>query len=269
MLIERLKLAMVVSVPLVMIGTAAAQKPDVDDTYGGTTYGGPTYGGATYGAALPAPAEPVATTPPETTAPTPTPTPLPPERTPIIEEPYQETREATFIDRWGAAMALGGGVDSFVNMDSTNTDPGGGWNVRAVLGTETMFGAEASYIGSAQNIDAIGLDNDAVLVGNGAQGMLRFNMLPQSKVGVLLLGGLAWRHYDVTNESFNTSDVQDSDDVLEIPFGAGLQFDVGGMLVDARAEYRFTNYGDLMGADASSADAMDRWGVNANVGYRF
>ncbi|HEY5949142.1 MAG TPA: hypothetical protein VIV40_26800 [Kofleriaceae bacterium] len=166
-------------------------------------------------------------------------------------------------------MALGGGVEGFTHERDTGTDPGGGWNVRAVLGTKTMFGLEGSYIGSAQRIDAIGLDNNAVLVGNGAQGALRFNATPQYDIGVLLIGGLAWRHYNLANESFNTSDVQNNDNVLEFPIGAGLQYDYFGMLLDARVEYRFTNYGDMMGPAASSGSGMDRWGVQANAGYRF
>jgi len=166
-------------------------------------------------------------------------------------------------------MALGLGVEDFIHEDETGTDPGGGWNVRAVLGTRTMFGFEGSYIGSAQRIDAIGLENGAVLAGNGAQAALRFNATPQYDFGLLLIGGVAWRHYNLTNESFNTSDVQDNDDVLEFPIGTGVQYDFKGMLFDARVEYRFTNYGDMMGPTASSGSAMDRWGVQTSAGYRF
>ncbi|KAB2898384.1 MAG: outer membrane beta-barrel protein [Kofleriaceae bacterium] len=260
MLTLRSKLAALAAIPLTIIGTAAAQAPDPDpDPYGGTTYGGATYG-------IPPTPEPTAVIPPAKPA---TPTALPAEEPPPAEWSYEEPRSESFIDRWGAAMALGGGVDSFVDPADTNVDPGGGWNVRAVLGTKTRFGIEAAYIGSAQNIDAIGLDSAAVLLGNGAQGMLRFNMLPQSKVGVLLLGGLAWRHYELANESFNTSDVQDEDDVLEIPLGVGVQYDYRGLLLDARAEFRFTNYGDMLGPRANASDDMNRLGVNGSVGYRF
>lgn len=242
-------------------GTAAAQDAGA-------------YGGNTYGSPVAAPAKQV----PEPAAvqePSPSPVPAPAslveeEPLPIDQPAIHETAAPSIFERWGTAMALGGGVDSFVNRVATGTQAGGGWNVRAILGTRTMFGFEAAYIGSAQSIDAIGLDRSAVLVGNGAQGSVRFNMTPQYDLGVLLHAGLAWRRYDITNADFNTSDLSGTDDVLEVPLAAGLQYDYRGMLLDARAEYRFANYGDMMGpGTASSGDAMNRWGVQANVGYRF
>lgn len=242
---------------LLVAGTAAAQDAGA---YGGNTYGTPV--------AAPAPApQPVVQAPPAV----PTPTPLVEEEPlPVNQAAVQEKAPASIFERWGTALAIGGGVDSFVDRGDTGTQAGGGWNVRAILGTKTMFGFEAAYIGSAQSIDAIGLDQDAVLVGNGAQGSLRLNMTPQYDIGLLLHGGLAWRRYDLTNADFNTSDIAGKDDVLEIPIAAGVQYDYRGMLLDARAEYRFANYGDIMGpGGASSGNAMDRWGIQANVGYRF
>jgi hypothetical protein len=167
-------------------------------------------------------------------------------------------------------MSLGGGVEGFTNSSATGTSVGGNWNVRAAIGTERVLGFEASYIGSAQEIDALGLDSDALLVGNGAQAALRANLTTGYDIGVFLLGGVAWRHYAVTNEDFNTSDIRDDDDVLEVPVGAGLDYAYRGFLFDARAEYRFTSYGDLMAARAvTSNEEMNRWGIQANIGYQF
>jgi len=241
------------------VGTAAAQTaPEPKGgTYGGSTYGGATYGGATYGAAQPAPAP----------AAEPAPAPVAMEPEPSYE-PMAVTEKST-LERWGFVLALGGGVEGFTDSGDTGTDTGGNWNVRASIGTKQLFGFEASYIGSAQAIEAIGLDTDAYLVGNGLQGALRMNLITGYGIDFFALGGLAWRHYDLSNESFNTSDVQDTDDVLEVPLGGGMQWVYEGFLLDARAEYRFTSYGDLFANDVNTNDNMDRWGVNANIGYQW
>jgi hypothetical protein len=89
---------------------------------------------------------------------------------------YSREHEST-LERYVIGVALGGGVEGFTNntmRDATND--GGGWNVRLALGTRSMIGAEVAYIGSEQSIDALGLDTSALLVGNGAEANVRFNI---------------------------------------------------------------------------------------------
>ncbi|MBA3539152.1 MAG: hypothetical protein H0T79_05955, partial [Deltaproteobacteria bacterium] len=166
------------------------------------------------------------TTPPPVVAPQQTPPQASPP--PVIEtniytppqEPMME--EQTFMQRMGMAISVGGGVDGFTNEDLRDAaEVGGAWDVRVTLGTRSPIGFEASYIGSVQDIEALGLDDDALLVGNGLQGALRVNVLPNEMVQPFLYGGVAWRRYSLTNEDFNTSAVSDEDDVLEIPLGVG------------------------------------------------
>jgi hypothetical protein len=189
------------------------------------------------------------------------------------ESPYSS------IDRMGIGLAVGGGTSGFTNETLRNTtDVGGDWDVRLTLGTRTPFAAEVSYIGSAQRVEALGLDSDAVLVGNGVQGALRLNAIPGGDVTPFLFAGAAWRHYNVTNTEVNTSDVRDSDDVLEIPVGIGIAGHVRGLLLDLRGEFRPSAFEDLVPAsgddgfvfDTSDPMAtMNRWGVNASVGAEF
>lgn len=184
------------------------------------------------------------------------------------------------IDRMGIGLAVGGGTSGFTNETLRGTtDVGGDWDVRLTLGTRTPFAAEVSYIGSAQRVDALGLDNDAMLVGNGVQGALRLNAIPGGDVTPFLFAGAAWRHYNVTNTEVNTSDVRDSDDVLEIPVGIGIAGHISGLLLDLRGEFRPSAFEDLVPAtggddgfvlDANdSMAALNRWGVNASVGAEF
>jgi hypothetical protein len=136
-------------------------------------------------------------------------------------------------------------------------------------GIQRYLGLESSYIGSAQSIDALGLDTSAVLVGNGVQGAVRVNVLTTA-FQPFIYGGAAWRHYNLTNENFNTSDVADSDDVLEVPAGVGISWVYRGVLLDARGEYRFAFEEDMVPSLTRADTAgMDRWGVSANIGFSF
>jgi hypothetical protein len=207
------------------------------------------------------------TTPaPMTSQPEPQPTYTPPPhmRHYIAEErPWYETL--------GYGIAITGGVDDFVGNDAHSmTSVGGDWGVRLTAGTNSYLAGELSYIGSAQSIDALGLDSSAVLVGNGAQGALRLNLTRMaSYVQPFVYGGAAWRHYDITNESFNTSDVANHDDVFEVPVGVGVAGYVLGFMGDVRAEYRGAWGNDLI-PNTSSSDTvigdLDRWAVTASLG---
>jgi hypothetical protein len=219
----------------------------------------------------PAPPPPVVTDPVYIDT---TPAPVTTTYTPVYTEPVIVAREEPFLERYGVAFVLGGGVEGFTN-DSlrSSTKDGGNWDARAIFGTRDWVGFEAAYIGSAQSIDALGLGGDAVLVGNGVQGNLRLNLTKDALVQPFAYAGAAWRHYQLQNEGINTSDVRDSDDVLEIPMGVGLAYKQDGFMIDARGEFRAATGEDLMpslsGLDGDSRAEMHRWGVNANIGYAF
>jgi hypothetical protein len=203
-----------------------------------------------------------------TTTVTPEPAPIY-EPQPVYQADVDETPGDT-LERYGIAVALGGGVEGFASETLRDaTDPGGQWNVRVAIGTRSPLAFEAAYIGSAQSIDALGLDNDAILVGNGVEGKVRVNLLDE-EIQPFAFAGIGWRRYSLTNEDFNTSAVSSDDDVLELPFGVGVAYKYRGFLLDARGEMRLATEEDLM-PSRNSADPADmhRWGVNANIGYAF
>lgn len=193
------------------------------------------------------------------------------------------TRETTYVrtterERMGLTIAAGGGTSGFTGntlRDSTNM--GGDWDVRLTFGSRSPLAFEASYIGSAQKISALGLNNNAMLIGNGAQGALRLNLTTDLPVQPFLFGGAAWRRYSVTNNANNTSDVANKDDVLEIPVGAGFAGKFMGLVLDARGEFRYTTNADLVATGGNEPvigvsndhGTMHRWGLNANIGYEF
>jgi hypothetical protein len=179
----------------------------------------------------------------------------------------------------GIAIAAGGGVGAFTHDAARlSTNPGGDWDVRLTLGTRSPIAFEGSYIGSAQSIDALGLDSGAVLVGNGLQGALRVNTTIDFPVQPFFFGGLGWRHYEIMNTNANLSDFESDDDVLEIPLGVGIAGKYRGLILDARGEFRATAYesmipeageDDDIELDQDSSAAMHRWGVKATVGFEF
>ena len=172
------------------------------------------------------------------------------------------------LEKYGIALSLGGGVEDFASETADSaTRIGGGWNVRATIGTRTPLGLEVGYIGSAQEINALGVDNDALLISNGLDAKARVN-LTDWNVQPFGFAGVGWRHYQLTDEGVNTSAIANSDDVLEVPMGVGIAYKYRGMLLDARGEFRYSAAEDLIDAADPNAD-LHRWGVNANLGYAF
>jgi hypothetical protein len=175
------------------------------------------------------------------------------------------------MGRIGIGITIGGGVSGHGGRlrDTTTTVVTG---TCAPIGTRSMLAFEASYIGSAQDIDALGLDDDAICSVT-VPGALRFNATTDTPLQPFLFGGIAWRHYELTNEDRNVSDVADSDDALEFPLGVGIAYKMGGFLLDARGEYRIASQEDMIPAEfATSPDdnaSMHRYGVQANIGFEF
>jgi len=187
------------------------------------------------------------------------------------------TTSAPMTD-FGVSVMAGGGVQDFASSRMTDTtDPGGMWDIRAVVGSSAYIGGEAAYTGSAQKIQPVfGNQSEGNLIGTGLEADLRVNALPLYAVTPYAFAGLGWRRYDVTGEDFSTSDtgINDSDDQLEVPLGAGVQYHRSGFIADARFTYRVATYEDMVVSDQSRARTedpadMDTWGVAAHLGYEF
>jgi hypothetical protein len=188
----------------------------------------------------PPPTPPIVITPPAEPEPVAV-DPAPVTVTPVIEQPI-------YVDRVGVGLTVGAGVSTFMDADTRDfTQPGAGWAARLSIGTREILGLELGYTGTAQEIDALGLDNDAVLVSNGVDAAVRLNLGAETAVQPFLFGGLGWRHYNVTNVDTNTSSINEEDDVLEFPVGAGLGFRAGGLNMELRTTFRPASDSDLIG----------------------
>jgi hypothetical protein len=202
--------------------------------------------------------------------------PVAPATTTVVTTPPDEPTEiphGMYRPRMGAGLLLGGGFYGFSRDQARGgTDNGGYWNVRGVLGTRQILGVEAAYVGSAQPINVLGLSNNASLIGNGAEGALRLNIPiigDRSLFEPFAFVGLGWTRYNVVNSSTTTAAISDNDDVLTVPYGAGLAFGYNGFFADARFTYRSTFYNDLLRRVDGNGAPLDNWSAGAQLGFEF
>lgn len=236
-----------------------------------------------------APVEPVAEEPrlealPPPTAPVESPRPaiLPPRQQPTLvyrEEPV--SRRSHLVTPFGMSISIGGGVVGFIDQDARDfTDEGGAWEARLTLGTRTPLAIEAGYVGTAQDIDALGIDTNAMLIGSSLETAARLN-LTTTMFQPYVFGGIGFTHYEVANTNRNTSSINDEEDMGHVPVGAGLGFQAAGLLIDVRGTFRAAFDDDLLDQpvqndepdlipDRNDAKAeLDTWNVGARVGWEF
>jgi hypothetical protein len=180
------------------------------------------------------------------------------------------------VSKVGAMLSVGGGVTNFTeDGPQAVTNPGAAWNVRATLGSRSLIGLEAAYTGSLQDLEALGLDNSAMLASNGVEGDLRINAPVTIGDGLISpygFGGLGYKRYSLAFENDSTSSqISDHDDVMVVPFGVGLAAGIAGVTLDTRATYRQTFFTELVGDSQSSFDstALNAWEVGAGLGFEF
>ena len=208
------------------------------------------------------------------------------QKEPIIETTTKPVERKVFVDRvvevptpvparplrlYGIDVMAGGGVSGFLDDHTRDvTDIGGLWSARLVGGGDRLFGFEAAYVGTAQDVDALGVDSNAVVMGNGVEGNLRLNLIRGAMLRPYVFGGLGWTHYALTNTDVNTSSIDDSDDVLHIPVGAGIGMRLSRrMVLDVRATLRGAAGDGMFDGGAETDDGMETLSSSAQIGFAF
>ena len=189
--------------------------------------------------------------------------PPPPPQTTYVEP------ERPWYDRQ-FAISVGGGVDDFARSNAKAlTSTGGSWNARFTMGAHSYVAGELSYIGSAQTLRMAGVPGSQTLYGNGAQGAVRLNLLPDLWITPFAYGGAAWRYYSTTGGNFGNT----HDDKLEVPLGGGVAAYVADLMFDIRGEYRIAPNSENISGNGLGVNALsgnfDRWGVTGNIGAVF
>jgi hypothetical protein len=170
----------------------------------------------------------------------------------------------------GISMTIGGGITNFVDDDMRGfADLGGTWEARLAVGTRTPIAGELGYVGTAQSVDALGLDRDAMLVSNGVEGAARFNLIREG-LQPYVFGGVGWARYDVTRTDASSSSLRDQENIVYVPFGGGVGMYAAGLILDLRGTYRKAYRDEIARTPTGSTDTsveMDSWTVAAKIGW--
>lgn len=181
----------------------------------------------------------------------------------------------------GVSVLLGGGVTGFTDKEARDrtSSVGGLWDLRVTIGSHIPLGLDVSYVGTATSIDNSALlpGQSATLIGTAFEGAVRYNILPHYTWNPYIFVGIGWQHYDVTDThaTLALNGMNDSDDLLEFPMGAGLSYRMGGFVADIRGVFRATTYDNLILKDPALYPAskdyapMHSWEASAAVGYEF
>jgi outer membrane protein OmpA-like peptidoglycan-associated protein len=198
-----------------------------------------------------------------------------------VQVPAKPIKETVFVDRVrtvrpepiGIQVMAGGGLMNQLDGETSDvTEVGGLWEARVAFFNRSVVGFEAAYIGSVQTVNALGLDDNAQLLGNGAELNLRINLIPGSPVRPYLFGGVGWTHYDFTNTGTANAAVEDNDEVIHIPAGVGLGIGLfRGMTLDlrgtARAAFEEQTFEPMEPDDDEMG--LENWSASAQVGFEF
>jgi len=198
---------------------------------------------------------------------------------PVVKEDNDRSNDH-LITPFGMSLSVGGGVANFFDQDARDiTGPAGTWEARLTLGTRSPLAVEAAYVGSAQNVQALGLDRSAYLLGTSFEGDARLNFTTMA-VQPYIFGGIGYTQFNVENADFNTSSVDDVEHMGHIPVGAGLGWQYGGLLLDVRGTLRaafndgLKREGEVSSPipDENPSDGraeLDTWNVTGRVGFEF
>jgi opacity protein-like surface antigen len=164
----------------------------------------------------------------------------------------------------GMGVLIGGNFNTFFGTAAQeDTKVGAGWDARVELGTRSHLGGEFSYVGSTNEITALGVDSRAQLLSNGMSGLVRLNVLTgpvQPYAGV----GIGYKRYQVVNTTTNSSDITDRSDVPVVPAAFGLAVRGMGLILDTRFAVDAP-----ISASIIPGSAMTSWNLGASIGAEF
>lgn len=187
----------------------------------------------------------------------------------LVLVPSMATAEESVLENYRVGAMFGGGLMGFVDSDTRDyATEGGAWEARLAFNNAGVVAIEAAYIGSLQNIDALGLDSDATLLGSGAEANVRVNVWRGIVQPYVLIGG-GWTRYDIRSSSSNTSDIDDVENVITMPMGAGVGYRYQQVLFDLRGTYRAATREDLIDLGGAASASLDTWSATLKAGFEF
>lgn len=193
-------------------------------------------------------------------------------------DPWDVARPASGI---GVGLSVGGGIMGFTSptvRDSTSA-LGGLWDVHATFGTYLPIALELDYVGAATHIASPIAPVSSTLVSTTFEGDVRVNIMPHALWNPYVFVGLGWQHFSIDNSSFSLSDtgIKTSDDVMDVPVGAGVMYRMGSWLANVRGTFRSTQNSNLIleaptlqtRGSGNTFAPMHSWEASLSLGYEF
>jgi len=194
------------------------------------------------------------------------------ELAPILTARAPQLPRAFMHSRIGIEAAIGAGVTGFfARRARAFANPGGSWEIRVTLGSRLPLAFEGAYVGSRQTIGMLGLERNGFMLGNGGEGNLRFNV-SRGPIQPYLFLDAGWTRYQLRNTQLRTADGQTSDDVLQVPFGAGVSWRAHHAFADVRGTGRLMYNDSLLDRVAgppTGAGALSTWSFVGRLGWEF
>jgi hypothetical protein len=195
---------------------------------------------------------------------------------PIAAETSTSPSRAPFT-QVGVTLGIGGGVTNFTGSEmNAAVDVGGSWEVRSTIGTRLFLAGELAYVGSRRNISLPGVTTANAdkphVFSHGFEGALRAQypyVTGSWLIEPFAFGGLGWTHLGIDGTVPSDSALRTSDDILVVPFGAGLSAIWNNIFIEGRFTYRATFNEDLLAKADGTAVGMSNWAAGALVGYEF
>lgn len=175
----------------------------------------------------------------------------------------------------GVGVTVGGGLSGFTDAamrDVVSNDTGGLWDLRATIGTHTPIGLDISYLGTASSLQTLSGADNGTLIGTTVEGAIRYNILPHFDWNPYVFAGVGWQRYNVTDAQFAQSDtgLEDSDDLVEYPMGAGIAYrDLSGLVLDLHGTFRAAGDSTLLTEQTGDNAKLHTWEASAAIGYEF
>jgi hypothetical protein len=184
---------------------------------------------------------------------------------------------------FGISAVLGGGLMGFTDQTMRNrtSSVGGMWNLRVTIGSHAPLALELGYVGSAIGLNGLPHADDGTLIGTDFEGDLRFNILPHNDWNPFIFAGMGWERFDVTGTDVTLAvdGINDHDDLMVFPMGAGVNYRKDGFVAELRGTFRAAAFPDLVlkspwnsSGDHDDNDhfaPMHTWEASASIGYEY
>src|SRR5262249_23142773 len=172
------------------------------------------------------------------------------------------------------SVALQGGATHYTQSLSSGSDTGAAYGVRIGMLPTPMLGVELGYLGSQNNVNqSLELGREAsTLATNEGYGDVRLNILPGSLTPYIFGGyGITWVSGGAASGIPNNS-------VSTLPFGGGLEANLGTFKIGGRFQYNSlfekiytgtNSSGVPVSVTADKGGNSDFWGVTLDLGASF